>query len=122
LVLLSAIAQLPLRQDIAVTGAINQFGDVQAVGGINEKIEGFYQLCAQRGLTGEQGVIIPAINRYSLMLPEAICHACHQGLFHIWTADHLDDLLSQMTAQPAELVNAQVQKALEQMNPVEAES
>lgn len=122
LVLLSAIAQLPLRQDIAVTGAINQFGDVQAVGGINEKIEGFYQLCAQRGLTGEQGVIIPAINRYSLMLPEAICHACHQGLFHIWTADHLDDLLSQMTAQPADLVNAQVQKALEQMNPVEAES
>lgn len=122
LVLLSAIAQIPLRQDIAVTGAINQFGDIQAVGGINEKIEGFYQLCAQRGLTGQQGVIIPAINRHSLMLPLALRHACAQGQFHIWTAEHLDDMLSQLTGQPADTVNALVQSALDKMNLVEQET
>ncbi len=122
IVLLSAIAQIPLRQDIAVTGAINQFGDVQAVGGINEKIEGFYALCAQRGLTGHQGVVIPAINRHALMLSDAVQQACQQGLFYVWAADHIDDMLSLLTGMPADHVNEQVLHALVVMNPQEEPS
>ncbi|HQR96489.1 MAG TPA: AAA family ATPase, partial [Thiotrichales bacterium] len=88
LALLSSIAQIPLRQDIAVTGAINQFGDVQAVGGINEKIEGFFRLCAMRGLTGSQGVLIPVVNCQSLMLAEDVRRACEVGQFHVYPVAH----------------------------------
>jgi predicted ATP-dependent protease len=122
IVLLSAIAQLPLRQDIAVTGAINQFGDIQAVGGINEKVEGFFRLCAMRGLTGQQGVIIPAINVQSLMLAQDVRAACDAGQFHLWSASHLDDLLSMLTGREADAVNADVLAALETMNPIEHDS
>jgi Lon-like ATP-dependent protease len=121
LALLSAIAQLPLRQDIAVTGAINQFGDVQAVGGINEKIEGFFRLCAMRGLTGEQGVLIPAVNVQSLMLAEDVRSACEAGKFHIWSVSHLDESLEMLTGMPAEFANAKVLEALETMNPLPPE-
>ncbi len=121
LALLSAIAQLPLRQDIAVTGAINQFGDVQAVGGINEKIEGFFRLCAMRGLTGEQGVLIPAVNVQSLMLAEDVRSACEAGKFHIWSVSHLDESLEMLTGMPADFANAKVLEALETMNPLPPE-
>jgi Lon-like ATP-dependent protease len=121
LALLSAIAELPLRQDIAVTGAMNQFGEVQAVGGINEKIEGFFRLCAMRGLTGEQGVLIPAVNVQSLMLADDVRTACEAGQFHIWSVSHLDESLAILTGLPADFANAKVLEALESMNPLPAE-
>lgn len=121
LALLSSIAQIPLRQDIAVTGAMNQFGDVQAVGGINEKIEGFFRLCAMRGLTGTQGVLIPAVNVQSLMLAEEVRTACESGKFHIYSVTHLDEALAMMTAMPADQVNERVLQALELMNPIALE-
>jgi Lon-like ATP-dependent protease len=121
LALLSSISQMPLRQDIAVTGAINQFGDVQAVGGINEKIEGFFRLCAMRGLTGSQGVLIPAVNQQSLMLAEDVRAACQAGQFHVYPIAHLDEALTMMTGVPAVEVNERVLLVLELMNPLPAE-
>ena len=82
--LLSALADAPLRQDLAVTGSVNQHGDVQAIGGANEKIEGFFDICAARGLTGTQGVLIPAANVQHLMLREDVVKACADGRFAVY--------------------------------------
>jgi lon-related putative ATP-dependent protease len=82
--LLSALAQVPIRQSLAVTGALSQLGEVQAIGGVNEKIEGFFDLCAARGLTGEQGVLIPESNVKNLMLRPSVVDAVRQGKFHIY--------------------------------------
>jgi lon-related putative ATP-dependent protease len=95
--LLSAIARIPLRQDIAMTGSINQHGQIQAIGGVNEKIEGFFAICRLRGLTGSQGVIIPASNVRNLNLRADVVDAVAAGEFHIWpitTADQGLALLS----------------------------
>jgi len=89
--LLSALAELPLRQDLAVTGSLNQHGDVQAIGGVNEKIEGFFDLCAARGLSGEQGVIIPAANVQHLMLRADVVAACAAGRFAVHAVKHVDE-------------------------------
>ena len=82
--LLSALAQVPIRQSLAVTGALSQLGEVQAIGGVNEKIEGFFDLCDARGLTGEQGVLIPESNVKNLMLRPSVVDAVRQGKFHIY--------------------------------------
>ncbi len=82
--LVSALSGLPLRQDIAVTGSINQQGDIQAIGGVNEKIEGFFDVCRIKGLTGTQGVMIPESNVEDLMLREDVLEAVTAGKFHIW--------------------------------------
>jgi lon-related putative ATP-dependent protease len=82
--LLSALAQVPIRQSLAVTGALSQLGEVQAIGGVNEKIEGFFELCDARGLTGEQGVLIPESNVKNLMLRQSVVDAVRQGKFHIY--------------------------------------
>jgi ATP-dependent Lon protease len=82
--LVSALSGLPLRQDIAVTGSINQQGDIQAIGGVNEKIEGFYDVCRIKGLTGTQGVMIPESNVEDLMLREDVLEAVAGGKFHVW--------------------------------------
>jgi len=82
--LLSALAQVPIRQSLAVTGALSQLGEVQAIGGVNEKIEGFFDLCDARGLTGEQGVLIPESNVKNLMLRASVVDAVRQGKFHIY--------------------------------------
>lgn len=92
--LLSSLAGLPLRQGIAVTGAINQAGEMLPVGGINEKIEGFFRSCSLLGLDGRQGVLIPARNRRHLMLAPAVLDAVAQGRFHIHTADHAGEGLA----------------------------
>lgn len=99
--LLSAIADLPLRQDLALTGAINQFGGVQAIGGVNEKIEGFFDLCAARGLTGRQGVLIPTANVQHLMLREDVVEACRAGSFAIRAIDHVDQAMALLTGRAA---------------------
>jgi predicted ATP-dependent protease len=99
--LLSAIAGVPLRQDVAVTGAIDQHGRVQAVGGVNEKIEGFYDVCRTRGLTGEHGVIVPAANRRHLMLRPDVVDAVAAGRFHVYAIASVDEGLEILTGLPA---------------------
>ncbi|OBW93896.1 peptidase [Gallibacterium genomosp. 3] len=86
-VLVSALAELPLPQNIAITGAIDQFGLVHAVGGVNEKIEGFFAICQQRGLTGKQGVIIPTVVCAQLSLNQAVIEAVKAGTFHLWIVE-----------------------------------
>ncbi|MDR3492247.1 MAG: ATP-binding protein [Gammaproteobacteria bacterium] len=99
--LLSALAKVPLKQYIAVTGSINQYGEAQAVGGVNDKIEGFYDVCKARGLTGTQGVIIPKINVKNLMLRNDIVESGRQKKFFIYTVDTIDDAISILTGMPA---------------------
>ena len=99
--LLSALGELPLRQSLAVTGSIDQLGRIQAIGGVNDKIEGFYDLCNARGLTGEQGVIVPAANIPHLMLREDVVAACAQSRFHVYAAEHADDVMELLTGLPA---------------------
>jgi predicted ATP-dependent protease len=93
-VLLSAIANVPLMQNLAVTGSINQHGQVQAIGGVNEKIEGFFDVCAARGLTGDQGVLIPQSNIRHLMLRPDVVEACAANRFQILAIATIDQAMS----------------------------
>jgi predicted ATP-dependent protease len=95
--LLSAIAGVPLRQDRAMTGSVNQLGEIQAIGGVNEKIEGFFTACKNKELTGSQGVIIPLANARNLMLKQEVVQAVKDGLFSIWSIRILDEALSLLT-------------------------
>ncbi|GGO74232.1 Lon protease family protein [Bowmanella pacifica] len=88
--LLSALTLVPVKQGLAVTGSINQYGQVQSIGGVNEKIEGFFKLCAHRGLTGEQGVVIPKSNEVNLMLDKEVVQAVKAGRFHIYSVETVD--------------------------------
>ena len=99
--LLSALSGAPIRQGLAVTGSVNQRGEVQAIGGANEKIEGFFDLCAARGLDGTQGVLIPASNTRHLMLREDVVRACSEGRFHIHAVESIDQGLEILTGLPA---------------------
>jgi len=99
--LLSRLAELPIRQGIAVTGSVNQKGEVQAVGGVNHKIEGFFDVCKAKGLTGDQGVMIPASNVSNLMLREDVVDAVRQGQFHIYAVSHVDQGIEILTGTPA---------------------
>jgi lon-related putative ATP-dependent protease len=99
--LLSAIAGIPVRQDLAITGSVNQLGEMQAIGGVNEKIEGFFDVCQGRGLSGTQGVVIPASNVQHLMLKPEVVEACRSGRFHIHAAKHLDEAVELLTGLPA---------------------
>src|SRR5690606_6457655 len=99
--LISALSRTPLKQCFAITGSINQFGEVQAVGGVNEKIEGFFRLCEARGLTGEQGAIIPYANVSTLMLDERVLQAVRANQFHVYAVRHVDDALSLLVGEPA---------------------
>ncbi len=99
--LLSALADAPLSQSLAVTGSVNQHGAVQAIGGVNEKIEGFFDICRSRGLTGEQGVLIPASNVKNLMLRRDVVEAAAAGKFHIYPVDSVDQGIEILTGVPA---------------------
>ena len=99
--LLSAISGVPIDQGIAVTGSVNQNGEIQAVGGINQKIEGFFRVCLQRGLNGSQGVIIPRQNVSQLMLDGDVIEAVEKRRFHIWAVEHIDQGLEILTGKPA---------------------
>lgn len=99
--LLSALAGVPIKQGIAVTGSVNQYGEVQAIGGVNEKIEGFFAVCKAQGLTGEQGVIIPAANIQHLMLDDEVIEAVARGQFHIWAVETVDQGIEILTGVPA---------------------
>jgi predicted ATP-dependent protease len=99
--ILSNLAQIPLRQDIAVTGSVNQWGEIQAIGGVNEKVEGFYDVCRVAGLTGKQGVCIPASNVRSLVLRDDVREAIGQGKFHIYGIETVDQGLELLTGVKA---------------------
>jgi lon-related putative ATP-dependent protease len=99
--LLSALADVPLRQDLSVTGSVNQHGEIQAIGGVNEKIEGFFDICRARGLTGTQGVLIPAANVQHLMLRSDVIAACTSGQFAIYPVSTIDEGLTVLTGRAA---------------------
>jgi len=99
--ILSALSGLPLRQDIAVTGSVDQTGVIQAIGGVNEKIEGFYRLCAARHLTGTQGVMIPATIVADLQLDPDVAEAVEAGVFHVWAATDIAGGIELLTGIPA---------------------
>lgn len=103
--LISSLSGLPLKQGIAVTGAINQHGEVLPVGGINEKIEGYFKVCEKDGLDGSQGVLIPHLNRRHLMLAREVTEAVARGLFHIYTAEHASDGMELLTGLQAGIAN-----------------
>ena len=99
--LLSALAEVPIKQSLAVTGSVNQFGQVQAIGGVNEKIEGFFDLCKANGLNGGNGVLIPASNATHLMLRDDVIEAAAAGTFHIYPIKTIDQGIELLTGKPA---------------------
>lgn len=99
--LLSALSGLPIRQGLAVTGSVNQQGQVQAIGGVNEKVEGFFAVCQARGLTGDQGVVIPRSNVQNLMLREEVVEAIRADQFHLWPVSHIDEGIEVLTGSAA---------------------
>lgn len=114
--LLSAIGRLPLRQDLAITGAVNQFGQLQAIGGVNEKVEGFFSICEQRGLTGRQGVIIPGANIKNLMLDEPVVAAVSAGRFHIYAVDNIEEAASLLTGLDWDTPEPHIESILKRIN------
>ncbi|HLV45323.1 MAG TPA: S16 family serine protease, partial [Aggregatilineales bacterium] len=124
--LLSALGRVPIKQSLAVTGSVNQRGRVQAIGGVNEKIEGFFDVCRARGLTGEQGVLIPAANVKHLMLRQDVVETVAAGQFHLYAVETIDQALELLTGMPAgqpdnegnyppDTVNGRVQARLKQL-------
>jgi predicted ATP-dependent protease len=99
--LLSALSGVPIRQSLAVTGSVNQHGQVQPIGGVNEKIEGFFDVCRTKGLDGSQGVIIPESNRKHLMLREDVREAIEKGHFSIYSVETIDDGIEILTGMKA---------------------
>jgi predicted ATP-dependent protease len=104
--LISALTHIPIRQDLAITGSINQYGQVQSVGGVNEKIEGFFKLCLHRGLTGSQGVVIPKSNQVNLMLDKEVLAAVKSQKFHVCVVETVDDALQLLMDMEAGVLNS----------------
>ncbi|HHY03630.1 MAG TPA: AAA family ATPase [Thermoanaerobacterales bacterium] len=113
--LLSSISGIPVRQDMAITGSMNQHGDIQPVGGTTYKIEGFYKACKIKGLIGTQGVVIPSQNIANLMLKPEVVEAVENGKFHIYAADKIDDAIEIMTGESPKEFHRKVKEALRQM-------
>jgi predicted ATP-dependent protease len=113
--LLSSLADLPVRQWIAVTGSVNQQGQIQAVGSPTEKVEGWFALCAAHGLTGGQGVILPASNIPDLMLDEDVRRALEEGRFHIWAIEQVDEGLPILTGRNAKEIHRRVKDRLRKL-------
>jgi predicted ATP-dependent protease len=99
--ILSSLAELPIRQSLAVTGSVNQHGEVQAIGGANAKIEGFFDVCKARGFTGDEGVLIPQSNVRNLMLREDVIEAVREGTFHVYPVRTIDEGIALLTGVPA---------------------
>jgi hypothetical protein len=126
--LLSALAQVPIRYSYAVTGAVGQYGELQPIGGVNTKIEGFWELCRQRRAQGEQaeggyGVLIPAVNARDLMLRAEVAESiAREGWFHVWPVNTVDDALAILTGVPAAEVHARVEQQLRRFHELDAQS
>ena len=99
--LLSSLSSVPINQSIAVTGSVNQKGEIQPIGGVNEKIEGFYQICKIRGLDGSHAVMIPVQNIDNLSLSDEIVDACKNGIFHIYAVSSIEEGIEVLTGVPA---------------------
>jgi lon-related putative ATP-dependent protease len=99
--ILSNLSGVPIKQNLAVTGSVNQKGEVQAIGGVNEKIEGFFEVCKAKGLSGKQGVMIPASNMQNLMLKEEVVDAVRDGKFHIYSVKTIDEGIEVLTGVKA---------------------
>jgi predicted ATP-dependent protease len=115
LALLSSISGIPVRQDLAVTGSLDQHGNVQPVGGVTEKVEGFYHACRIKGLTGTQGVVIPSKNVDNLMLKREVVEKVKEGKFHIYAAETIDDVIQVMTGLSPEEFHGRVMESLKLM-------
>ena len=124
--LLSAIGDIPLRQSFGITGSVNQHGEVQAIGGVGEKIEGFFEICRARGLTGDEAVVIPDANRKHLMLRQEVVAAAAAGAFRIFAVKHVDQAMELLSGQsagipdadgvyPADSINGQIQQRLAEL-------
>jgi len=113
--LLSAIGNIPLKQNLAVTGSVNQKGEIQPVGGVNRKIEGFFDTCKVKGLTGEQGVIIPYENIEDLMLKDEVIEAVKEGKFHIYAVKTIDEGMELLTDLSMDEINERVNKSLHEL-------
>ena len=114
--LASALAGVPLRQSLAITGSVDQHGRIQAIGGVNEKIEGFFDLCRQRGLSGDQGVLIPQANVKHLMLRSDVVEAVGAGIFQVYPVNHVDQALELLTGMIAGERDAQGEFPAESLN------
>ncbi|HCD10654.1 MAG TPA: ATP-dependent protease, partial [Thermoanaerobacter sp.] len=110
--LLSSLAEIPIKQGIAITGSVNQFGEIQPVGGVTHKIEGFYKVCKEKGLTGEQGVIIPHQNVNNLVLTEEVIEAVKEGLFHIYSVKTIEEGIEILTGKSFEEIYDKVYRKL----------
>lgn len=113
--LISSLSGLPISQSIAVTGSVNQKGEIQPIGGVNEKIEGFFNTCRSLGLTGEQGVVIPHQNIQNLILREDVVEACREGKFHIYAIKTTDEGLEILMRRSAEEIHQEVRKRLREI-------
>jgi predicted ATP-dependent protease len=113
--LLSALSGVPIQQRFAVTGSVNQHGVVQAIGGVNQKIEGYFAVCKVLGLTSDQGVLIPLANVQNLMLKEEVVKAVQAGKFHIYAVETIDEGIELLTGKPASEINALADKRLQEM-------
>ncbi|MEW9669487.1 AAA family ATPase [Ammoniphilus sp. 3BR4] len=113
--LLSSLSGIPIRQGIAVTGSVNQKGEIQPIGGVNEKIEGFFYVCAEKGLTGEQGVMIPHQNVKNLGLKDDVVKAVEEGNFHIWSVKTVEEGLEILTGETPESIFKRVEERLDRM-------
>ena len=114
--LLSALAQTPIRQNLAITGSVNQHGQVQPIGGVNEKIEGFYDVCRQKGFTGDQGVIIPQSNVSHLMIRQDVVEAVQAGQFHIYPVATVDEAVTLLTGLDAGVMDEQGEFPIDTLN------
>lgn len=130
--ILSALSRIPVKQSLAITGSVNQKGDIQPIGGVNEKIKGYFEICSIRGLTGEQGVVIPMQNVQDLMLSEDIIEKVKQGMFHIYPVSTIEQAAERMLGLPAGEMNPDfsypdgtlfglVDKCLEKLHAVSSE-
>jgi lon-related putative ATP-dependent protease len=113
--LLSSLSGIPIRQGVAVTGSVNQEGEIQAIGGVTEKVEGWFNVCREQGLTGDQGVMIPAANVQDLMLRVSVVKAVEEDQFHIWAINSVDEGLEVLTGRDPADVHAAVKHRLEEL-------
>ena len=125
--LLSALSDVPIKQNFSVTGSVNQYGEIQTIGGVNEKIEGFFDICNSRGLTGDQAVVIPESNIKHLMLREDVRAAVEANRFAIYSVRTIDQMMELLTDEvagvkdkdnhyPQATINYRVQKRIDQLN------
>jgi lon-related putative ATP-dependent protease len=113
--LLSSLSGIPIKQSIAVTGSVNQLGTIQAIGGVTQKVEGWFNVCKERGLTGEHGVLIPAANVNDLMLRLAVVEAVSAGQFHVWAVESVDEGIEILTGLPGDEVHAAAKARLKSL-------